>query len=81
MTIRDLCAVTELSDVAIKNLESNKFNASLPNLRMFAKLLHVSIGYLNLNSKNHKDFVLTSLPELFPTTIFRANEVVAPLLF
>ena len=46
MTIRDLCAVTELSDVAIKNLESNKFNASLPNLRMFAKVLCVSIGHL-----------------------------------
>jgi len=46
MTIRDLCAVTGLSDVAIKNLETDKFNASLPNLRMFAKVLRVSIGYL-----------------------------------
>ena len=46
MTIRDLCAVTGLSDVTIKNLETNKFNASLPNLRMFAKVLRVSIGYL-----------------------------------
>jgi len=46
MTIRDLCAVTGLSDVAIKNLESDKFNASLPNLRKFAKVLKVSIEYL-----------------------------------
>jgi len=46
MTIRDLCVVTGLSDVAIKNLETDKFNASLPNLRMFAKVLHVSIEYL-----------------------------------
>jgi len=46
MTIRDLCAVTGLSDVTIKNLESDKFNASLPNLRIFAKVLRVSIGYL-----------------------------------
>ena len=46
MTIRDLCAITGLSDVAIKNLESDKFNASLPNLRMFAKVLRISIGYL-----------------------------------
>jgi len=46
MTIRDLCAVTGLSDVTILNLESDKFNASLPNLRIFAKVLRVSIGYL-----------------------------------
>jgi len=46
MTIRDLCAVTGLSDVTIKNLESDKFNASLPNLRKFAKVLKVSIEYL-----------------------------------
>jgi len=46
MTIRDLCAITGLSDVTIKNLESDKFNASLPNLRKFAKVLRVSIGYL-----------------------------------
>jgi len=46
MTIRDLCAVTGLSDVTIKNLESDKFNASLSNLRKFAKVLRVSIEYL-----------------------------------
>jgi len=46
MTIRDLCAITGLSNVAIKNLETGKFNASLPNLRMFAKVLRISIGLL-----------------------------------
>jgi len=30
MTIRDLCAITGLFNVTIKNLESDKFNASLP---------------------------------------------------
>jgi len=46
INIRDLCAVTGLSDVAIKNLETDKFNASQPNLRMFAKVLRISFGYL-----------------------------------
>jgi len=46
VAFRDLCAVTGLSDVTIKNLESDKFNASLTNLRKFAKVLRVSIEYL-----------------------------------
>jgi len=46
MTIRDLCAITGLSVTAIKQLEADKFNASLSNLRKFAKVLKVSIEYL-----------------------------------
>lgn len=46
MTIRDLAAVTGLSVAAIGNLEADKFNASLPNLRMLAKALGVPVAYL-----------------------------------
>ncbi|NPV92072.1 MAG: helix-turn-helix transcriptional regulator [Firmicutes bacterium] len=46
MTIRDLSADTGLSVTAIGNLEADKFNAVLPNLRALANALGVPVAYL-----------------------------------
>nr|WP_078060614.1 helix-turn-helix transcriptional regulator [Desulfotomaculum copahuensis] len=51
MTIRDLSTATGLSVTAIGNLEADKFNAALPNLRLLAKALGVPIAYLGCFEK------------------------------
>lgn len=46
MTIKDLAAAAGLSIATIGNLESNRTHASLPHLRILAKVLGVPIAFL-----------------------------------